>query len=201
MRACVDRTLNLFWSISLVTFIWGEKNRDDSSIHAIGLGDKLFLRAGCPVLWTVLLGRVRAGVQSPRSETAPRRFRSPFLWPLPSRCARAGLGSWVGAHYTEHSCDLPRLVNIPTPVPLNFANPLGLFAGAQPAASGRRPLGGVFTAGLSGKLGEPTSSRGPTRSAFREVPAVLVPVRPFIRTKEDAHGVSCTPGVTLGHHK
>ena len=41
----VDRSLSIFWSISLFTFIWGGKNKDDILGNAIrfGLGDELFL--------------------------------------------------------------------------------------------------------------------------------------------------------------
>lgn len=85
-----------------------------------------------------------------------------FVWPLPSRCERVGLGApGCGNNYPEHSCDLLGLVNIPEPTPLNFANQLGVLAGTQRAASGRWPLQkkdwGVLTASsLSGKLVEPS---------------------------------------------
>lgn len=94
-----------------------------------------------------------------------RRRRSlalSFVWPLPSRCERVGLGApgW-GNNYPEHSCDLLGLVNIPKPTPLNFANRLGLFAGTQTAASGRWPLreerlGSADSSSLSGKLVDPS---------------------------------------------
>lgn len=60
-----------------------------------------------------------------------------FVWPLPSRCERVGLGApgW-GNNYREHSCDLLGLVSIPEPTPLNFANRLGLLAGGTQTAAG-----------------------------------------------------------------
>ena len=90
-----------------------------------------------------------------------------FVWPLPSRCERVGLGApgW-GNNYREHSCDLLGLVSIPKPTPLNFANRLGLLAGTQTAASGRWSLGGVGVGAerpwsanslsLSGKVVDPS---------------------------------------------
>lgn len=102
-------------------------------------------------------GESSSGIFPAPEKAAARGRRSPvlsFVWPLPSRCERVGLGApgW-GNHYPEHSCDLLGLVNIPEPTPLNFANQLGGLAGTQTGASGRWPFqkkdSGVLTAAVS----------------------------------------------------
>ena len=74
-----------------------------------------------------------------------------FVWPLPSRCERVGLGApgW-GNNYREHSCDLLGLVSIPEPTPLNFANRLGLLAGGTQTAARGWGWGGRGGGGAGG---------------------------------------------------
>ena len=93
-----------------------------------------FLCIECPMLWKKLSSGWCCWQKGwelvwnlPRAWESSRRRRSlalSFVWTLPSRCERVGLGApgW-GNNYPEHSCDLLGLVNIPEPTPLNFCKP------------------------------------------------------------------------------
>lgn len=112
----VNCSLSIFWSISLFIFTReGTFNPNLRNAVFFGLEAKVFLCKGLPELLKMLLTR-ELGPFTKREELGSslplvwefsgrrRSLSLSFVWPLPSRCERVGLGaSGCGNNYPEHS--------------------------------------------------------------------------------------------------